>query len=861
MAPRGTKALAKWCQTVTEGYEGVNIVNMSTSWRSGLGFCAIIHRFRPDLIDFDSLDPDDALSNNALAFRVAEQHLGVPALLDPKDVAECEMLDRLSILTYLSQFYQAFHGATQPAPPRRATSKSKSDRTGLATAATVLASARRLHEPCKVCGKPVDFIMERLNVDGRLLHRTCFRCARCGAQLNIHSYYETEAGDYCCDVCPDEEKTLTDVVQANKIIVEEHLDDKTEAAAAVSSSSSDEDTADPVTKECNDNSKIETCLPDSTSAVKRDEGEEANAAGEDHAEGSPSDSANGSDFAVPKISEDVEEVSVTGDHEDRRDLEQPQPLAQDSDNTAATSGPTPVSDENEEPGSNNESEDKSQGNEEEVKGAQDDDVVALTETPEEANNVTNEPREEDHEAAVGHTEEEAPTKSTSEQDKVVYPEDMNPFGQEDDDNDFESDDQLKLLHDQKNNEVKKSNNPFGSDFSSDDDDNEDEDNQHNKSAISNTGAHGTPLTGPPKPPRASLNPFGSDFEDDDEEKSSRASPSSIASRNRKVKRPAPKPPGPSPRPVAAPRTSLSAKQQRPPRPPPPSSDFAKERKERDNHSRRSQMLELTPLSPNKATSEGQWKKKKGPAPPRPIPQKRQVKKLPRKAVNTELYDIEIKQQELERQGVKLEKTIRELCERNDRERAERGLDSNDRDSLGPEVEDLIVQLFDLVNEKNDLFRRQTELMYMKRDHRLEEEHADIEHQVRMLMARPDSQRTDDDKVREERLIARLMEVVAQRNEIVDCLEMDRLREIEEDESFEMHMGEYAAVKPNGETKKKKEKKRKKNKKKEFDADKDIDTSEIPEASPKSSPKKVDKEKTKKFKKKLLSSLKVPIKKA
>ena len=46
-----------------------------------------------------------------------------------------------------------------------------------------------------------------------------------------------------------------------------------------------------------------------------------------------------------------------------------------------------------------------------------------------------------------------------------------------------------------------------------------------------------------------------------------------------------------------------------------------------------------------------------------------------------------------------------------------------------QAEDLIVQLFDLVNEKNELFRRQTELMYMKRDHRLEEEHADTEHQV------------------------------------------------------------------------------------------------------------------------------------
>ena len=93
---------------------------------------------------------------------------------------------------------------------------------------------------------------------------------------------------------------------------------------------------------------------------------------------------------------------------------------------------------------------------------------------------------------------------------------------------------------------------------------------------------------------------------------------------------------------------------------------------------------------------------------------------------------EIKQQELERQGVDLEKTIREVCEKSDKERTEAGLDNNDRDSLGPEAEDLIVQLFELVNEKNELFRRQTELMYMKREHRLEEEHADIEHQVKLF---------------------------------------------------------------------------------------------------------------------------------
>lgn len=114
MAVKGAKALEVWARRVTDGYPGVRISNMSSAWKDGLAFCAIVHRFRPDLIDFHALEPGQIERNCSLIFALAEAELGIPSLLDPVDMAECKSPDRLSILTYLSEFYHKFKAEKSP---------------------------------------------------------------------------------------------------------------------------------------------------------------------------------------------------------------------------------------------------------------------------------------------------------------------------------------------------------------------------------------------------------------------------------------------------------------------------------------------------------------------------------------------------------------------------------------------------------------------------------------------------------------------------------------------------------------------------------------------------------------------------
>ncbi|XP_054457088.1 EH domain-binding protein 1-like protein 1 isoform X2 [Anoplopoma fimbria] len=104
-----SQSLLDWCQEVTHSHKGVKITNFSTSWRNGLAFCAILHHFQPEKINYEMLDPYDIKSNNKKAFD-GFAGLGISRLMEPSDMVMLAVPDRLIVMTYLNQIRTHFTG-------------------------------------------------------------------------------------------------------------------------------------------------------------------------------------------------------------------------------------------------------------------------------------------------------------------------------------------------------------------------------------------------------------------------------------------------------------------------------------------------------------------------------------------------------------------------------------------------------------------------------------------------------------------------------------------------------------------------------------------------------------------------------
>uniref|UniRef100_A0A8W7PI40 EH domain-binding protein 1 n=1 Tax=Anopheles coluzzii TaxID=1518534 RepID=A0A8W7PI40_ANOCL len=101
--------LLEWCKEVTKNYNGVKVTNLTTSWRNGMAFCAVIHHFYPNLIDMTKLSPGNVIENCRTAFDAAEK-LGIPRVIEPRDMNLLAVPDKLAVMTYLYQLRAHFTG-------------------------------------------------------------------------------------------------------------------------------------------------------------------------------------------------------------------------------------------------------------------------------------------------------------------------------------------------------------------------------------------------------------------------------------------------------------------------------------------------------------------------------------------------------------------------------------------------------------------------------------------------------------------------------------------------------------------------------------------------------------------------------
>ncbi|XP_015177041.1 PREDICTED: dystonin isoform X14 [Polistes dominula] len=105
------EALLRWARRSTARYPNVRVTDFTCSWRDGLAFSALLHRNRPDLIDWRGARASQTRERLERVFHIAEREYGVTRLLDPEDVDTPEP-DEKSLITYISSLYDVF-----PEPP------------------------------------------------------------------------------------------------------------------------------------------------------------------------------------------------------------------------------------------------------------------------------------------------------------------------------------------------------------------------------------------------------------------------------------------------------------------------------------------------------------------------------------------------------------------------------------------------------------------------------------------------------------------------------------------------------------------------------------------------------------------------
>uniref|UniRef100_A0A3B5AXN2 BMERB domain-containing protein n=1 Tax=Stegastes partitus TaxID=144197 RepID=A0A3B5AXN2_9TELE len=149
---------------------------------------------------------------------------------------------------------------------------------------------------------------------------------------------------------------------------------------------------------------------------------------------------------------------------------------------------------------------------------------------------------------------------------------------------------------------------------------------------------------------------------------------------------------------------------------------------------------------------------RGPAPGHGFPLiKRKVQTdqcVPTEDLQVQMRDVDQHLEALEQRGVELERNLRESKK---------------------EEEHMLTEWFCLVQERHVLTCRNTELVYLTKQQKLEDRQADVEYELRCLLNKPECDWTQEDRGREQQLMSELVAIIEQRNQIISCLDQDRQR--------------------------------------------------------------------------------------
>uniref|UniRef100_A0A8C1YBX7 MICAL-like 1a n=1 Tax=Cyprinus carpio TaxID=7962 RepID=A0A8C1YBX7_CYPCA len=773
------KALQDWCRNQCESYSNVNITNMTSSFRDGLAFCH--HDEIQDIFIFISF---------LKAFEVAESELDIPALLDPEDMASMSVPDRLSIITYVSQYYNYF------------TNKSHMvlsifflylSMFFLPSILNLVFGATTLSSTCSICGKHVHLV-QRILVDGKLYHRNCFRCRECSRTLLPGSYKFTEdPGSLVCT-----HHFTRSASDANQNC---HSDLSNKLAKLTSTSPEDPNNRSLESKASHSNAEItperkeeeipvidkaSSKLPDSRSEVETEHRAPCSSSPPnpfDESEEEDQDTQQDHKPAAGGANGDEPTTSVKSTAAEGRPVPAPRRVFEPTPAPRPVPRPRPPRPSESpivnvpvprerlhSPASSNKANDTPK--------PKDPPWLALVHSETKKKPAPRPPTG----IAIPPCTGSSPSRKEEESRPSSPP---NPFD--------DQEEEPEMAPEDPPGPVVASHPWYGI-------------TQGEITAGDTRRQSPAPSESPvsvrrkkrpaPKAPNSSLSAFpssqtsspASSLALSTESLSSSSSDHSAVPQQpaaneqdhlftKSVSEPSINVPALSQKKKLQPHSSPNL-----PPPPPPTNTNSAPATPQTNRSVRPPLFpsSQTPSTPGKnpfnrktttSVSSSVSRPPKGPRPARPPAPghgfpliKRKVQSdqyIPVEDIHVEMSDLEKRLDELEHRGVDLEKSLREC--------------SND-----DEEEHLLVDWFTLIHEKHLLVRREAELVYTAKQQNLEERQADVEYELRCLLNKPEKEWTAEDKDREKQLMAELVTIIEQRNQIVNSIDLDRQREEEED---------------------------------------------------------------------------------